>query len=100
MFLHVEEAKYIGGYRLELTFNTAEKKTVNLENELSGEIFEPLKDKRVFSDFFISHNTVEWKNGADFAPEFLYGISVPVDEPELMKVAEEQPRYETRNNPK
>ncbi len=28
----------------------------------------------LFKDFFISHNTIEWKNGADFAPEFLYTI--------------------------
>ncbi len=97
MFLHVEKAKYLGGYRLELTFNTAERKIADLENELCGEVFEPLKDKRIFSDFFISHNTVEWKNGADFAPEFLYEISTPLDEQEHMKVAEEQVQYKTRD---
>ena len=72
MFLHVTNGKYVKNYTLELLFNNGEKKIVNLENELSGEIFEPLKDKKFFQDFFISHNTIEWKNGADFAPEFLY----------------------------
>jgi len=74
MFLHVDEAEYISEYKLKLRFNNNETKRVNLEDELYGEIFEPLKDKVLFQDFFISHNTVEWRNGADFAPEFLYEI--------------------------
>ena len=75
MFLHINEAKYIDDYKLRLKFNNNEVRTVNLEKELYGKVFEPLKDKTFFKDFFISHNTVEWKNGADFAPEFLYEIS-------------------------
>lgn len=74
MFLHVDEAEYISEYKLQLKFNNNEIKKVNLKDELYGEIFEPLKNKEFFQDFFISHNTVEWKNGADFAPEFLYEI--------------------------
>jgi hypothetical protein len=74
MFLHVNDAFYLGEYRLKLRFNNNEEKEVNLENELYGEVFEPLKEKDFFKDFFISANTIEWKNGADFAPEFLYEI--------------------------
>ena len=75
MFLHINEAQYIDNYSLKLKFNNNEIKQVDLKNELYGEVFEPLKDKDFFKDFFISHNTIEWKNGADFAPEFLYEIS-------------------------
>ncbi len=74
MFLHVDEANYIADYKLKLKFNNDEIRTVDLKDELFGEVFEPLKDKLFFKDFFISHNTVEWKNGADFAPEFLFKI--------------------------
>ena len=74
MFLHVDEAKYMTGYQLKLKFNNNEVRIVDLKDELFGEIFEPLKDKQFFKDFFISHNTIEWKNGADFAPEFLFEI--------------------------
>ena len=74
MFLHVDEATYISDYQLKLKFNNSEVKKVDLKDELYGEVFEPLKDKDFFKDFFISHNTVEWKNGADFAPEFLFEI--------------------------
>ena len=30
-----------------------------------------------FRRFAIPFNTVQWENGADFAPEYLYEISVP-----------------------
>ena len=70
MFLHVDEANYITDYQLKLKFNNNETRTVDLKDELFGEVFEPLKDKQFFKDFFLSHNTVEWKNGVDFAPEF------------------------------
>ena len=72
MFLHVDEATYIKDYQLQLKFNNDEVKKVDLEDELYGEVFEPLKNKEFFKNFFISHNTVEWENGADFAPEFLF----------------------------
>jgi hypothetical protein len=78
MFLHVIEAQYLEDYKLNLKFNNNEIKQVNLKDELYGEIFEPLKDIKNFKNFFISHNTVEWNNGADFAPEFLYKIGQEV----------------------
>ena len=76
MYLHIQEAKYLQNYQLELKFNNNEIKKVDLKDELYGEVFEPLKDKTFFQDFFISHNTIEWKNGADFAPEFLFEIGI------------------------
>ena len=72
IFLKVIEAKYITAYQIELSFNNNEKKKVNLEFELWGEIFEPLKDIDKFKDFRLNNGTVAWSNGADFAPEFLY----------------------------
>ncbi|NOQ31255.1 MAG: DUF2442 domain-containing protein [Helicobacteraceae bacterium] len=76
--INIEEANYITDYQLKLKFNNDEVRTVDLKDELFGEVFEPLKDKQFFKDFFISHNTVEWKNGADFAPEFLFEIGQKV----------------------
>jgi hypothetical protein len=72
--LWITDAKYAGGYKIALTFNDGLRKTVDLENHLSGEIFEPLKEKDCFTKFFVSHWTVEWENGADMAPEFLYAL--------------------------
>ncbi len=72
MFLHIIKAQHIGDYNLKILFNNGVEKIINLENELYGEIFEPLKDKEKFKNFIISHNTIEWENGADFDPEYLY----------------------------
>jgi len=71
MFLKVLDAKYLGDYRINLIFNTGESKIVDLSGELNGKVFEPLKDKSYFQSFKIKYNTIEWSNGADFAPEFL-----------------------------
>jgi hypothetical protein len=51
MFLHVDEANYITDYQLKLKFNNNEVRTVNLKDELFGEVFEPLKDKQFFKIF-------------------------------------------------
>lgn len=74
MFLHATGVRYIKDYKLEVDFNDGTKKTVDLEDELWGEIFEPLRDTEVFKQAKINQetNTVEWANGADFAPEFLH----------------------------
>lgn len=74
MFLEVSNAKYLGDYKISLIFNNGESKTVDLSGELNGRIFEPLKEKTYFQSFIIKFNTIEWSNGADFAPEYLYKI--------------------------
>jgi hypothetical protein len=74
MFLHVNNVTYLGEYKLRLTFDNGVTKDVNLQDELYGEVFEPLKDADLFRRVMVNidTNTIEWPNGADFAPEFLY----------------------------
>lgn len=74
MFLEVVKAEYIDGYRLRLFFNNGEVRIADLGSSLVGEVFEPLRDVDLFKRFCIKFNTVEWENGADFAPEYLYEI--------------------------
>ena len=74
MFMEVSNAKYLGDYKIGLIFNNGESKTVDLSGELNGKIFEPLKDKTYSQSIIIKFNTIEWRNGADFAPEYLYKI--------------------------
>ena len=76
MFLHVTNSEYLEDYKLQLTFNDGVVKVVDLRDELYGEIFEPLKDVSLFKQVVVNEetNTIEWPNGADFAPEFLYEI--------------------------
>jgi hypothetical protein len=76
MFLHVTSVRYLEGYRLKVAFNDGTVKEVDLEDELYGEVFEPLKDVELFEQVRVNEetNTIEWPNGADFAPEFLHEI--------------------------
>ncbi|KJR41706.1 hypothetical protein MCHI_002405 [Candidatus Magnetoovum chiemensis] len=67
----VIEAKYMGGYRVWVSFNDGAEGEVDLSSELEGEIFEPLRDISYFKNFKILGHTLAWENGADFAPEFL-----------------------------
>lgn len=78
MFLEVSHAEYLDGYRLKLTFNNGQVRLVDLQSSLNGVIFEPLKQLDFFIRFSIKFNTIEWENGADFAPEYLYEISTPI----------------------
>ena len=74
MFLHVKEAKYRRGYVIWLRFNDGAEGEIDLEAELEGEVFGPLKDQRLFQQFRVDGElqTIVWENGADLAPEFLY----------------------------
>ncbi|WP_008308577.1 DUF2442 domain-containing protein [Leptolyngbya sp. PCC 6406] len=80
MFLHVEAGQYLKDYKLRLTFSNQVTEDVDLSEELHGEIFEPLKDVQIFKQVFLNSetNTIEWPNGADFAPEFLYDLGKPI----------------------
>ncbi len=77
MFLHVTSVTYLDGYKLRLAFNNGVVRDVDLQDELYGEVFEPLRDIELFKQVTINSdtNTIEWPNGADFAPEFLYEVS-------------------------
>ena len=76
MFIEVPKAEYLDGYRVKLLFNNGETKIVDLSHSLNGAVFAPLKDLEYFKQFSIKFNTIEWENGADFAPEYLYEIGV------------------------
>lgn len=71
MFIHVEQARYISGYKVWLSFNDGSEGEIDLSSELDGELFEPLKEIDFFKSFIVEGHTLSWSNGADFAPEFL-----------------------------
>ena len=80
MFLHVTDVRYLEDYKLELSFNDGVTKEVDLKGELYGEVFEPLREVEYFKQVVVNEetNTIEWPNGADFAPEFLHEIGKDV----------------------
>ena len=72
--IKVVDARYLRGYVVWLRFSDGTEGEVDLSEELQGEVFEPLRDKRLFRSVAVhpEWHTIAWPNGADFAPEFLH----------------------------
>jgi hypothetical protein len=70
----IETAEYAGDYKLRVTFEDGRSGVIDLEDQLWGEVFEPLKDPVQFKAFRVDTelSTIVWPTGADLAPEFLY----------------------------
>lgn len=73
MILHTTEVTPLPGFRLFLRFNNGAAGEVDLSAELSGEVFEALRDPAMFAtaEQHPVMRTAAWANGADLAPEFL-----------------------------
>jgi len=75
--LKIEQATYLEEYKIELIFNDATKGVVDLREKIFTDhrkIFEPLRDFEFFKNFSLNSWTIEWENGLDLAPEFLYNL--------------------------
>ena len=73
MILHTTEVTPLSEYRLAVRFNNGVVGKVSLADELSGEVFESLRDPALFATAY-QHpvmRAVVWANGVDLAPEFL-----------------------------
>ena len=71
----VTAVEVIGGYQLRLMFDDGLVREIDLEHDLWGEMFEPLKDPSYFAKVFVDPetHTIAWPNGLDLAPEVLHG---------------------------
>ncbi|MDR1809736.1 MAG: DUF2442 domain-containing protein [Prevotella sp.] len=70
----VDAKKAEGAYQIQLEFNDGLKGVVDLKTALENdhrEIIRELLDMELFNAFVVANDTVCWKNGVDFAPEFL-----------------------------
>lgn len=83
MFLHVNSVEPLEGYSLRLEFSDGSVRDADLSAELHGEVFEPLRDPLFFRKVAVNAETgtIEWPNGADFAPEFLHESGIPARQP-------------------
>ena len=68
----ITNANYLKDHQIELEFNNNKKGIVDFKPHLDKKIFEPLKDTNTFKNFKLNSWTIEWENGADFSPEFLF----------------------------
>ena len=74
MYPKLTSAKNTKNYKIWLEFADGTEGEIDLEKQLYGEIFEPLKNPNYFKSFKIHPelNVISWDNGADFSPEFIY----------------------------
>lgn len=74
MVPRVIEVRHVAGHVLWLRFSDGLQGNVDLSDDLWGEVFEPLQDEERFADvrLDVELGTINWSNGADFAPEFLH----------------------------
>jgi len=70
--LRVIDVEYLNDFTMKLEFNDGKMKTIDFLPLLKGTIYEPLKNRDNFIQFGLTDWTLEWYNGADFAPEYLY----------------------------
>jgi hypothetical protein len=73
MLPRIVEARYIAGFKVWIRFSDGVEGDVDLSHELTGPIFEPLRNAEEFRRFSLHPelHTLVWPNGADLAPEFL-----------------------------
>ncbi|MCF2562588.1 DUF2442 domain-containing protein [Prevotella brevis] len=76
--IKVVNVDYIKDYIVDLKYSNGEKKRVDFFPLLKSGKKQELLNKNNFILFGLNHWTLEWYNGVDFAPDFLYqqGVSV------------------------
>lgn len=76
----VEDAKYIGDFRLFVRFNDNKEGVIDMKEYIQSKgehtIFASLKELENFQTLTLNKDidTVVWANGADIAPERLYEL--------------------------
>jgi hypothetical protein len=67
----IVSVRVVGDYTIHLVFDDGYERTVDLSDELWGEVFEPLRDRAVFAQVTIEDGHLRWPNGADLDNEVL-----------------------------
>jgi hypothetical protein len=83
MYAKVTAVQATDDHKLILTFDNLERRLVDMRPYLTVGRFVELRDAKLFKQVGVSFDTVQWENGLDLDPEFLYAESVPLSEPVL-----------------
>lgn len=78
----VECFEIVSPYTLKVRFDDSTQQTINFEPVLTGELFGPLRDLKLFNQVKIDPevHTLVWPNGSDFEPATLHDWPELVDE--------------------
>ncbi|MEQ9424472.1 MAG: DUF2442 domain-containing protein [Cyclobacteriaceae bacterium] len=83
--LKIIDVDFKKDFLLELSFNNGESHLLNFKPLLKGSRYQPLSDPAFFKQFGIVNGTLEWVNGADFAPEYLHEQALLQNQKESIK---------------
>lgn len=75
MYHGVKSVKAMEGYRLMIGFDNGEFRCFDVRPLLSLGRFRELASQQVFMKARVAFDTVEWENGLDLDPEYLYDHS-------------------------
>lgn len=80
MYLSIKEVQTTDDFKLILSFENAEKRIFDAKPLLSFGNFTTLKDLNLFKKVRVNFDTIEWENGLDLDPEYLYKKSKKISE--------------------
>ena len=81
--MRITNVEPLHAYTLRLAFSDGSTRDVDLEGELWGPMFEPLRDPEEFRKVVVDPElgTIVWPNGADLDPDVLHGERSPIEPP-------------------
>lgn len=76
MIPKIKKIQYKQDYIFHIKFEDKLEGDVDFSSFLWGDVFEKLKDKEYFKNASVDNTsgTITWPNGADIAPETIYGL--------------------------
>jgi len=77
--IQVTSVEAVSDFRLELTFNTGERRRFDMRPYLRYPVFRRLENPAFFALARVDYGTVTWPGEIDIAPETLYEHSVLTD---------------------
>jgi hypothetical protein len=81
--VRITDVEPLHRYALRIGFSDGSSRDVDLEGDLWGPMFEPLRDVEEFRKVAVDPElgTIVWPNGADLDPDVLHGDRPPVEPP-------------------
>lgn len=77
MYQAIINVKPLPNFKLLVTFKNNELRLLNMLPYLDKGIYSQLNDEKLFNSVHVSFDSIEWINGADLDPEFIYSESIP-----------------------
>jgi hypothetical protein len=90
----IRSVEPLDGFVLRLSFDDGTQRDVDLEGELWGPVFEPLRrDLGLFRQVAVDEElgTIVWPNGADMDPDVLHGDFEPAKQAATPHVSRAKP---------